>query len=128
MKDLFNTIAAIALGLPMIIFGLNKFLLFANVAPPTDKTAQMFLGAMFTSYLAKLVGITEIIGGGLVLLPKTRTLGWFVLLPIMANIIVFHFDHDMPGNMIWLFSTASFLFVLFLEKKSILSTLKASIL
>lgn len=128
MKNLFNTIAAIALGLPMIIFGLNKFLLFANVAPPTDKTAQMFLGAMFTSYLAKLVGITEIIGGGLVLLPKTRTLGWFVLSPIMANIIVFHFAHDMPGNMIWLFSTASFLFVLFLEKKSILSTLKASIL
>ncbi len=128
MKNLFNTIAAIALGLPMIIFGLNKFLLFANVAPPTDKTAQMFLGAMFTSYLAKLVGITEIIGGGLVLSPKTRTLGWFVLSPIMANIIVFHFAHDMPGNMIWLFSTASFLFVLFLEKKSILSTLKASIL
>lgn len=128
MKNLSNTIASIALGLPMIIFGLNKFLLFANVAPPADKTAQMFLGAMFTSYLAKLVGITEIIGGGLVLLPKTRPLGWFVLSPIMANIIAFHFAHDMPGNMIWLFSTAAFLFVLFLEKKSIRSTLKASIL
>lgn len=127
MKNLFNTIAAIALSLPMIIFGLNKFLLFANVAPPTDKTAQMFLGAMFTSYLAKIVGITEIIGGGLVLLSKTRTLGWFLLLPIMANIIVFHFAHDMPGNMIWLFSTAAFILVAFFEKTSIYSTLKASL-
>lgn len=127
MKNLFNTIAAIALSLPMIIFGLNKFLLFANVAPPTDKTAQMILGAMFTSYLAKIVGITEIIGGGLVLLSKTRTLGWFLLLPIMANIIVFHFAHDMPGNMIWLFSTAAFILVAFFEKTSIYSTLKASL-
>lgn len=127
MKNLLNTISAIALGLPMIIFGLNKFLFFANVAPPTDKTAQMFLGAMFTSYLAKLVGITEIIAGGLVLFPKTRVLGWLLFLPIMTNIILFHFAHDMPGNLIWLFSTAAYFAVAFYEKTSIYSIFKGSL-
>ena len=127
MKNLPARIAAVALGIPMIVFGLNKFLLFANVAPPADKTAQMFLGAMFTSYLAKLVGLSEIIGGGLVLWGTTRTLGWLVLSPVMINIVAFHFAHDLPGNMIWLFSTAAFLAVMVFERASLTATLTAGL-
>jgi len=119
MKNLPAHLAAFALGVPMIIFGLNKFLLFANVAPPEDKTAQMFLGAMFTSYLAKLVGLTEIIGGGLVLSPRFRSLGWHVLSPVIVNIAVFHFVHDMPGNMIWLVSVFACIVVMIFQAKSL---------
>lgn len=119
MNTKLQHLAAIALGVPMVIFGANKFLLFANVPPPTDPTAQMFLGAMFTSYLAKLVGFTEILGGALVLVPRTRNLGWLTLAPIMVNIVVFHMAHDMPGNMIWLVSTSAFAVVTYQQRDSL---------
>lgn len=123
MNTKLQHLAAIALGVPMVIFGANKFLLFANVPPPTDPAAQMFLGAMFTSYLAKLVGFFEILGGGLTLLPSTRKLGWLTLAPIMVNIVVFHFAHDMPGNLIWLFSTVAFVLVTYNERSQLKSIL-----
>ncbi len=92
-------------GLPLIIFGLNKFLGFVEVAPPADLTAQMFLGAMFSSYLAPTVGLLEIVGGLLLVVPRTAFVGWLVLLPVITNIFLFHLAHDLPGNGIWLFPT-----------------------
>jgi putative oxidoreductase len=38
----------------------------------------------------------------LLIVPRTRFIGLLLLLPIMANIIVFHFAHDNPGNGIWI--------------------------
>lgn len=103
-----NTVIAgirVLYGLPMVIFGLNKFFGFASVAPPEDPTAQMFLGAMFSSYLANSVGILEIIGGILVAIPRTAFMGWLILLPVISNIVLFHLAHDLPGNGLWLFPT-----------------------
>lgn len=117
-------IAAVALGLPMVVFGLNKFLLFANFPPPADPTAQLFLGTMFSTYLAKLTGLTELLGGALVLPSRSRTLGWLVLAPVMVNIIVFHLAHDLPGNMLWLFSSAAFAAVGVAQRRSLLAILR----
>lgn len=105
MKTLLPRIARLTLALPMIIFGLNKFLLFANVPPPAGTQAQSFLGAMFTSYLFTLVGITEVLGGALLLFPRTAFMGTLILLPVSLNIVAFHVAHDMPGNGIWVFTT-----------------------
>ncbi len=102
MKTFLPRIVHLALAAPMIIFGLNKFLLFANVPPPEGAPAQTFLGAMFTSYLASLVGATEIIAGALLLIPRTSFLGSLLLLPVTANIAAFHLAHDLPGNGIWI--------------------------
>ena len=96
----------LGLAVPMIVFGLNKFLFFADVPPPSGETAQAFLGTMFTSYLAPLVAVTEILGGALFLFRRTAFLGLLVLAPLMANILAFHVAHDMPGNGIWVVSTA----------------------
>ncbi|MEM9378981.1 MAG: hypothetical protein AAGB93_03450 [Planctomycetota bacterium] len=95
----------VGLAVPMIVFGLNKFFFFADVPPPAGETAQAFLGAMFSSYLAPLVAVKEILGGALVLFRKTSFLGLLVLAPLMANILAFHAMHDMPGNGIWVVST-----------------------
>ena len=96
------------LGIPMIIFGLNKFFGFIDMPPPPGEAAQAFLGAMFTSYLAKIVAVTELVGGALLLLPKTAFIGLLMLAPVIANIVWFHLAHDMPGNGLWIASTLFF--------------------
>ncbi|MEO9870281.1 hypothetical protein [Ekhidna sp.] len=110
--------AKILLGTLMIIFGLNKFLGFIPVEPPSDQTAQMFLGAMFSSYLFKAVALAEIAGGIMLFIPKVAFAGMLLLLPVMFNIVVFHFAHDMPGNGIWLAPTILFIgvFISFRDK------------
>ena len=111
-KQLIFTIAKYLLALMMIVFGANKFIGFANVPPPPDETAQLFLGAMFSSYLAKLVGLTEIVGGILLLVPRTVFIGLLLLLPVVANIVGFHLVHDMPGNGLWLIPSLATLLLL----------------
>lgn len=106
-----HKISAWALGALMIIFGANKFLGFIPVEPPADETAQQFLGTMFTSYLFSVVAFAEITGGILLLIPKTRFLGWLLLLPVIFNIVSFHIAHDFVGNAIWLLPTALFILV-----------------
>jgi len=105
IKEFFNW----ALAILMLIFGLNKFFGFIPVEPPTDPTAQQFMGAMFTSYLFVVVALAEIIGGFLLMVPKTRFIGWLVLLPIIFNIVAFHIAHDFIGNGIWLLPTTIFI-------------------
>jgi putative oxidoreductase len=113
MKKTLMFALRVALALPFIVFGLNKFLLFADMPPPTDPIAQQFLGAMFGSYLAKLVGAIEIVAGLLLVIPRTTFFGALLLLPININIIAFHLAHDNPGNGIWVITTLLHLAVLF---------------
>lgn len=105
MKKNILTGARILLGLMMIIFGANKVLGFIDVPPPAGAAAQAFMGAMFSSYLAKLVAVTQVIGGGLLPVSRTAFLGLLMLFPVIVNIIVYHFAHDLPGNGLWLMPT-----------------------
>ena len=104
MNSLIFKIAKYLLAIHLIIFGANKFLGFIAIAPPSGEMAQTFLSAMFQSYLGQLVGITEILGGLLLIIPKTSFIGLLVLIPVISNIVYFHLAHDMPGNGIWIFS------------------------
>ncbi len=97
------------LALLMIVFGFNKFFGFIAVDPPSDPVAQQFMGAMFGSYLAKVVAINEIVGGTLLLVPKTRFIAWLILAPVIFNIIAFHVAHDFIGNGIWLIPSVLYL-------------------
>lgn len=114
-----TTIQKITIGflaLLMIIFGLNKFLGFIPVEPPADPTAQKFMGAMFSTYLFKVVAMAEIIGGILLVVPKTRFIGWLILLPVIMNIVAFHIAHDFIGNGIWLLPTLLFIAIGYFNK------------
>jgi putative oxidoreductase len=118
-----QVILRVLLALPFIIFGLNKFLMFAAMPPPADPTAQAFLGAMFSSYLFKVVAIAEIAAGILLLFNRTAFVGSLVLLPISVNIAAFHLAHDNPGNGIWLITTALHLAVIYFQKDRFASLL-----
>lgn len=82
----------------MIVFGLNKLLGFLETPPPEGLEAQVFLGAMFTSYLGKLVAVFEVAGGILLLIPRTSFIALLILAPVVLNIAVFHFAHDFVGK------------------------------
>lgn len=90
---LLQTIAAALLGSAFITFGANFFLHFIPMPAdpsPADAPHQLFMAALMpTGYLA-FVKAVEILGGLLVILPKTRNLGLLVLGPIVVNIIAFH--------------------------------------
>lgn len=92
MKHL-STIAGALLGLAFIVFGSNFFLNFMPMPAdpsPADAPHKLFMSAMFpTGYLA-FVKVLEILGGVLVVVPRTRNLGLLVLGPIIVNIFCFH--------------------------------------
>lgn len=111
------------LAVLMIVFGLNKFFGFISVDPPSDPVAQQFMGAMFGSYLSKVVAINEILGGLLLLIPKTRFLGWLFITPVMFNIVAFHMAHDFIGNGIWLAPTILFIVLGYFHKAELRSLL-----
>lgn len=117
MKKYISIVFIGILSFQMIIFGLNKFLGFANPTPPTNPVALNFLGAMFTSYLASLVGFFEILGGMLLLFKRTSFIGLLFLTPIILNIVVFHLAHDFVGNGIWIFTLIPFLIISYLKKE-----------
>jgi uncharacterized membrane protein YphA (DoxX/SURF4 family) len=121
MSKYFALGATWLLAILFIVFGLNKFLGFAAVALPEGAIAQAFLGAMFGSYLVKLVGVAEILGGVLMLVQRTFRLGLLILTPIVLNIAVFHIAHDFIGNGIWLVSLVFFVVVLLLHRAEVKS-------
>jgi putative oxidoreductase len=105
-------------SLQFILFGANKFLLFFMAPPPADAHAQAFMGGMFGSYLAPLVGAVEIAGAVLLLIPRTRFIGLLFLIPVMLNIVVYHLAHDLPGNMIWIVVLALFAYICYNQKNA----------
>ena len=124
MNALFQNIISSALALLMVVFGFNKFLGFIPVEPPADPIAQQFMGAMFSTYLFKVVAIAEIIGGILLVIPKTKFIGWLMLLPIIFNIVAFHIAHDFIGNGIWLLPIVLFVAISYFNKDNIISLVK----
>jgi len=124
MNTKIQKVIALFLAILMLVFGLNKFIGFIPIEPPSDPTAQKFLGTMFTTYLFKVVAAFEIVAGVLLVIPKTKFLGWLVLLPIIFNIVAFHFAHDFIGNGIWLLPSFLFLLLGYFNKEDIVSLLK----
>lgn len=103
-----SKIALWLLGISMIFFGLNKFFNFISVPPPEGGAALAFMTGMFSSYLAKVVAVIEIVGGLLLFNGRTSFLGFLLLAPVIANIMGYHFAHDFPGNGLWIIVSGLF--------------------
>ncbi len=77
------------LGLIFFVFGLNGFLHFIPMRPPTG-TAGTFLGALSSPpYLAVIMAF-QLIAGLLLLAGQFVPLGLAILAPIILNILLFH--------------------------------------
>jgi putative oxidoreductase len=88
MKILTN-ISQFLLGLIFLVFGLNGFLHFIPMPPPSGVAGQ-FLGAMFVSNYLLVVSGLQVISDALLLINRYVPLALTILGPIIVNILLFH--------------------------------------
>ena len=91
MKKKTLNIISFIFSLLLINGGLNKFLNYMPV--PEDLPAELLndnTALMEIEWLIPLVGIAEILGGILIVFPKTRALGALVIFPVMVGVLLTH--------------------------------------
>lgn len=112
-------IVATLFGLMFLAGGLFFFFGTLPPGPPEDSLPGKFMAAFGpTGYMA-FVKVCEIIGGALVIVPKTRNLGLLILGPIVINILCFH-GFVVKGGFgpAHAFITVAALFLLWTERKA----------
>jgi uncharacterized membrane protein YphA (DoxX/SURF4 family) len=79
--------------------GLNKFLNYMPVPKDLPESMMKVMGAfMQISWLMPLVGVIEIVGGILFMIPKYRALGAIIILPVMVGILLLNI-FDAPSGL-----------------------------
>ncbi len=90
-------ISRLLLGLVFTVFGLNGFIQFIPIPPPTEE-AGAFLGALAaTGYMFPLVKGLEIVAGIMLLANRFVPLALLILVPIVVNIVALHLFLDPAG-------------------------------
>jgi hypothetical protein len=82
-------IARVLLGLVFLTFGLNGFLHFIPMPPPSGLAGQ-YMGALFVSHYLVAVFLLQAIGGALLLANRFVALALVLLGPVVVNILLFH--------------------------------------
>lgn len=95
MKTKILFVLCLLFGLMFINAGLNKFFFYMPMPenPPAEGMKD-FAAMMEISWLLPLVAVAEIIGGLLVIIPRTRALGALIIFPIMVGILLTHLFVD----------------------------------
>src|SRR6478752_7776635 len=84
-----STIARYLAGVIFLVFGLNGFLHFIPLPPPTGVAGQ-FMGALFVSHYLTLIFALQVIGAVLLLANRYVPLALAMLAPVFVNILCFH--------------------------------------
>ena len=108
-------------GLLFIVFGFDKF--YHYMPMPKDlpeKMLKAFNAFMEIGWLMPLVGSAEIVGGLLVIIPRTRALGALVIFPVMVGIVLTNIVQDKSGLPIALVFSAILIWIIFENKEKYL--------
>jgi hypothetical protein len=84
-----STIARYLGGVIFLVFGLNGFLHFIPLPPPSGVAGQ-FMGALFVSHYLTLIFALQVIGAVLLLANRYVPLALAILAPVIVNILSFH--------------------------------------
>lgn len=84
-----STIAQYLAGLIFLVFGLNGFLHFIPLPPPSGVAGQ-FMGALYVSHYLTLIFGLQVVGGTLLLANRFVPLALAILAPVIVNILSFH--------------------------------------
>jgi putative oxidoreductase len=103
-------IARVLLGLLFLVFGLNGFLHFIPMPPPSGLAGQ-YMGALFFSHYLEPVFLLQVVGGAILLVGRYVPLGLLLLGPVLVNIVLFHSLMAPAGLPIALFATVLWLIV-----------------
>ncbi len=89
MKNKILFVLCLLAGLMFINAGLNKFFEYMPVPKDMpDKMVKAVTAFAAIGWLMPLVGIFDVIGGVLLIVPRTRALGAIVLVPILTGILL----------------------------------------
>lgn len=89
MKNKILFVLCLLAGLMFMNAGLDKF--FHYMPMPKDMPEKMVkagMAFMEIGWLMPLVGATEVLGGLLLIVPRTRALGAIVILPVLIGILL----------------------------------------
>jgi putative oxidoreductase len=82
-------IARYLAGVIFLVMGLNGFLHFIPLPPPTGVAAQ-FMGALYVSHYLWVIFGFQVLGGLLLLINRYVPLAVALLAPVLVNILTFH--------------------------------------
>jgi uncharacterized membrane protein YphA (DoxX/SURF4 family) len=116
-------ITRVLLGLVFFVFGLNKFLNFIHMPPPSGE-AGAFFGALYTTHYLYVIATCEIIGGLLLLLGRYVALGLTFVGPVVVNILAFHIFMSHDGWQLGALVAALSLFLLWQNRNAFAGILK----
>lgn len=92
MKNKIQFVVCLLMGIVFINAGLNKLLNYIPVPDNMPEDTMRMIKAMEEiTWLMPLLGITEIIGGILFIIPRFRPFGAVFITPIMVGILAQHF-------------------------------------
>jgi hypothetical protein len=112
-------IVAGLLGFVFLAGGLFYFFGTLPPGPPEDSLPGKFMAAFGPTGYMTFVKICEILGGLLVVIPRTRNLGLLILGPIIINILCFHAFVVAGGfGPAHAFITVAALFLLWVERRA----------
>ena len=118
MKNKVLFVLCLLAGLMFINAGLNKF--FNYMPMPKDMPDKM-VKAMTTfveiGWLMPLVGTFEVIGGLLLIIPRTRALGAIILVPILTGILLTNISIS-PSNLPMVFALIAILIWVIIENRA----------
>ncbi len=98
MKNKILFVASLLFGLMFINAGLNKFFNYMPMPENMpEETLRDFQAMKEIIWLMPLLGLTEIIGGLLIIFPQKRALGAVIIFPIMVGIVLTHVFVDTSG-------------------------------
>ena len=92
-----SIIARYLIALVFIVFGLNGFLHFLPMKPPSLETAVQYFTVMSATHYLWFVFGLQVIAGGLFLFRRTVPLALTLAGPLIVNILLFHLLMD-PGG------------------------------
>ena len=84
-----STIARYLLGVIFLVFGLNGFLHFIPMPPPSGIAGE-FMGSLFVSHYLVVVFLLQLIPAILLLVNRYVPLALVLLGPVIVNIFLFH--------------------------------------
>ena len=99
-----TNVSRFLLGFIFLVFGLNGFLHFIPMPPPSGVAGQ-FLGSMFVTKYLLFVFAIQLIGGVLLLINRYVPIALTILGPIIVNILLFHGLMNLDGVGLALFVT-----------------------
>ncbi|QHL88987.1 DoxX family membrane protein [Nibribacter ruber] len=121
MKQKILTVLCVLLGLLLLNGGLNKF--FNYMPVPENLPAELVkdtTALMEISWLMPLIGAAEILGGILIMFPRTRALGALVIFPVMVGVLLTHVLVEPGGLPIALVIWAILLWIIFENRRKYL--------